>query len=179
MTNSAPKITNCIIANNNIGVRIEGSGSSSEPTIDKCIISFNVNDGIDIVNSNPKITSSTITKNGGWGINGRYYASPIISKSIVKFNRKGGICFSQQNCKLVINNSIILDNGGLDIKNESPLEWDLRGNYWGPATNLLQAGNGVAALPNISGKVRMDEFLKIPPKECGAGPMVLWGQKLW
>ena len=179
MTKSTPKIGHCILANNATGMSIGDCGCGSNPTIDHCIVSFNLKDGLNIRGSDATITCCTITKNGDWGINGVYYASPKVSKSIITLNRGGGVWCRQYECRVGIGGSVICDNGSWDIKNESALEWDLRGNYWGRVTAALRAGKGVVSVPNIVGKVRMDEFVKSPPKDCGAGKSALWGQKLW
>jgi parallel beta-helix repeat protein len=180
MSKSAPNIRYCTLAWNDTGMRVGDYGAGSSPNVDKCIISFNKGDGVSIAGSSFTITGCTITKNGGWGINGEYYAGPRVSKSIIVLNKGGGVTCRYYECGVVIDGSIISDNGGPGIKNDSTKEWDLRRNYWGrDATRALQAGNGVAKLSNITGKVRMDEFLKSPPNGCGADKKALGRQKLW
>jgi hypothetical protein len=169
----------CILSHNRVGIKITACGSASHAVLEDCVVAFNESDGIYLLGSSMEIHACTITYNGGWGIQGIYYASPGIHQSIVTFN-KGGIYCKEYECKLIAEGSVLAGNATIDIKNESSMEWDLRGNFWGKAlTQVLRTQGPAANLPNIAGRVRLDGFLDSVPKQCGASVRMLDKRKLW
>ena len=169
----------CVLAHNHVGLRIGANGSGGYAAVNDGIIAFNESDGIFMYHSTAEIHNCTITYNGGWGIQGNYYASPKIHDSVVTLN-KGGIYCHLYECDVSAKGSILNGNATLDIKNESSMEWDLRNNFWGKAlTQVLRTQGPTASLPNIVGRVRLDGFLDSMPKPCGASVRTLDKRKLW
>jgi hypothetical protein len=169
----------CILTHNRFGLNIATYGSSSHAVLDDCVIAFSERDGILLEGSDAEIRDCTITNNGEWGIRGIYYASPKIRRSVITLNR-GGIWCREYECNLSAEASFLAGNATLDLKNESSVEWDLRGNFWGKElTRVLRTRGPTAKLPNIDGRVRLDEFLDAVPKQCGASVRMLEKRKLW
>jgi hypothetical protein len=74
---------------------------------------------------------------------------------------------------------VIAANKGMDVKNMSTPQWDLRDNYWGPAETAILKQNGGSTLPNSQGPMRWEEFLDAMPANCGAHLTKLNGRPLW
>jgi parallel beta-helix repeat protein len=179
MVKSRCTLRGCILSSNGVGLKVTNYGSGSNVVLEDCVIAFNKSDGICLLGSNATIRESTITNNGGWGIRGEYYASPEIHQTVITLN-KGGINCKHYECKLSADGSILAGNAGLDIKNESSVEWDLRGNFWGKElTKVLRTRGPTTTLPNIAGRARLDGFLDNIPKQCGASVRTLDKRKLW
>ena len=88
---SKPVIENSIITANIVGIYAGEYGSPSHPSLKNCLITQNREDGVVLKGSSATIEHCTISRNGGWGIRGEYYASPSISASIISENKNGGI----------------------------------------------------------------------------------------
>src|SRR6185437_6425340 len=156
---SRPTFEGCVVANNTIGLSIGHYSSDTHAAdLNDCVVSFNKSHGISMHGSSSSITSCTITHNGGYGIEGAYYVNPTLKDTIISLNSGGGIHLSVYDSKVVADGCFLAGNRGVDIKNESSPEWDLRGNYWGPGITALfkKSGGAVLPLPNISGKVQVD-----------------------
>ncbi len=170
----------CILVHNRVGLKLTAYGSGSQATLDDCVIAFNEKDGVLLDGSDVTIDGCTIANNGGWGIQGYYYGNHKICHSIVSLNKGGGIHCIYYECKLVAEKSVLAGNAGIDIKNESSGNWDLRGNFWGKElTKVLRARGPTVKLPNIVGLVRLDGFLDRVPKRCGASVRTLDKRKIW
>ena len=176
----SPSLVGCVLAGNRIWFHVGDYGSASTAKLENCVISFNEKHGVSIKGSAASFWSCTISRNGGWGIYGEYYASPAIKSSIITGNREGGLFCKHYQCKVSAEGSVLVGNAEVDVRNESSLLWDLRGNYWGPVITAAarKLGSGIT-LPNVVGKAQVDGFLTEMPKSCGATLTELAGQKLW
>jgi parallel beta-helix repeat protein len=175
---SKPTLLGCVVANNVTGLHAGDYGAGSHPALEDCVFSFNEKHGVSLSGSGATITSCTISRNGGWGIFGEYYASPAVKASVITANGGGGLYCRRYECKVSVAGSVLAGNAEVDVRNESSLDWDLRGNYWGPALTKVLKG-GQTAPPNVAGKARLDGFLEKMPENCGASMREVNGQKLW
>lgn len=172
-----PEITGCLLQRNTVGIKVGDYGAGGHPTVTNCVIANNNEDGIQLNASSANMSNCTIVQNGGWGIRGEYYASPKIERTIISKNKKGGLYCWLYTCKVEAHGCIIENNKNCNVQNGSPEDWDFSGNWWGKASTqkLIKSGD-TANLPGIldghdkenTGKVRLNEFLREPPKECGA-----------
>ena len=176
---SKPTIENALLTGNTVGLYVGNYGSGSHPSLKNCLITKNREDGIVLVGSSATLDHCTIFRNGGWGIRGEYYASPVITWSSITENQKGGVWCRIYTCKAEAHNSIILKNSKYDVFNDSPEQWDFSGNWWGTAaTQLLQKKGDTANLQSIRdgrdrgttslGEVLLFNFLEKEPENCGS-----------
>jgi hypothetical protein len=177
-----PTFNHCVFVNNRIGLSIGQlsgyGGGTHAATLNDCVCSFNTAQGILVHGGTATLSGCTVTKNGGWGVDGAYYVTHDIKNSIISLNHGGGIILAAYDCKATAENSVLAGNTGLDLQNKSTPECDLRGNYWGPALTQYFAGGGQSP-PNIKGPARFEVFLPEMPKQCGASIRELGGQSLW
>ena len=171
-----PVMTSCTFANNNIGIKVD-SRSNPPALMEDCVVSYNSTDGISSGSSSVTIRSCTISYNGGWGINGRYYPRPVIAASIITRNKSGGILLALYDSKAEAHDCAIGGNAGPDVRNECTNDLDFTKNYWGPdATQLLKKSGANVNLPSIfdaqdkreCGRVKIDAFLDKMPEKCGS-----------
>ncbi|RLD17438.1 MAG: hypothetical protein DRI36_03780, partial [Caldiserica bacterium] len=116
LNNASPRIENCLISQNNWGVRVFG-GSELEPfqnPISKgCVITNNTNGGILVRHSIISIEDSVITDNDNYGI---YFSSGgkmEVSRSTISYNNGVGI-YARTTCysgRIEISSSVIKHNG--------------------------------------------------------------------
>lgn len=171
-----PVFCGCVCAGNEIGAKMDSKGKN--PFLRDCVLAFNKSDGVVVGNlTTVYFESCTICNNGGCGIEGIYYPSPVLTACIITRNEKCGISLREYESKASVHGSIIFLNKETDVKNLCTNDLDFSGNYWGPdVTKVLQAQGAIVNLPNIydgrdkkeCGKVNLDNFLKTPPKECGS-----------
>ena len=179
MHSSKPVIENSILTANIVGIYAGEYGSESRPTLKNCLITQNREDGIVLIGSSAMIDHCTISRNGGWGIRGEYYASPSISASVISDNRGGGIWCRFYTCKVEAHGSSFLRNKDYDISNESPEIWDFSGNWWGGSdAQLLKSKGDTANLRSVPdgrdkdttgrGEVLLLNFLEQEPTDVGS-----------
>jgi parallel beta-helix repeat protein len=169
-------ITSCIFAGNNTGIKVDSR--NYPPAMEDCVVSYNSADGISLNGiSSITIRSCTISYNGGWGINGIYYPSPIIATSIITRNKLGGIFLTQYESKAEAHDCAIGGNAGPDVRNECKNDLDFTKNYWGPdVTKALKSSGSNVNLPSIfdgqdkreCGRVQLEAFLDKMPEKCGS-----------
>ena len=177
-----PTFEHCIFVNNHRGLsigQISGYGGGTHAaTLNDCVCSFNLDQGILVHGGKVALDACTITRNGGWGVDGAYYVTADIKQSIISLNRGGGISLTVYDSKADVQNSVFGGNSGLDFQSKSKPQSDLRGNYWGPElTRYFQKGG--ATPPNIKGPASFEEFLPQMPEHCGASISKVGGQSLW
>jgi parallel beta-helix repeat protein len=176
---SKPVIENSVLTGNVVGIYAREYGSSSHPSLRNCLITRNRQDGVVLIASSATIERCTISRNGGWGIRGEYYASPSISGSVISENRSGGIWCWLYTCKVTAHGSIIAKNREYDVSNGSPETWDFSGNWWGAAeTQLLKSKGDTVNLRSIHdgrdkdtkglGEVILSGFLEKEPADVGS-----------
>ena len=169
----------CVLTKNSAGIDADRTAY----VIEDCLISENERSGV-YVASGPaedrsSITSCTITGNGGWGLDTGWGTKLIVQHTIISGNREGGIRLTSGmvDGEITVGSSTIVNNGKRDVLNESEKDFGFSGNWWGdPATKLLISKGDTANLPNIldghdeegKGKVRVHDFLRERPKDCGA-----------
>jgi hypothetical protein len=135
-----PLIENTILTGNIVGLYAGEYGGGSQPTLKNCLITQNREDGVVLMASSAALERCTISRNGGWGIRGEYYASPSISWSIISENKKGGIWCWLYTCKVTAHGSSVARNKDYDVSNGSPETWDFSGNWWGTTeTQILKS----------------------------------------
>lgn len=182
-----PYLQSCVLAGNGTGMKAGEYGSGSKVTIDDCVLSLNEKDGLELSGSSATIESTTITRNGGWGIRGEYYASPKIGKSLITKNRGGGLWCKLYDCNAEARNSAIFGNGSIEIKNESAKDWDFSGNYLGrDVARAVKAKGETVNLPMIHdgsdtqnfGKVRISGALPDVPPTCGSSIQKIGNQSV-
>jgi hypothetical protein len=171
-----PKIMNCTITRNKIGVKVRDNRGKA-CLIENCIITANDEDGILAALSEVQVKSCNIVGNKGLGVHGEFYGAAEITCSLISENRKGGIgCYGYES-RTEAHDSCFEKNKGYDVLNTTSTEWDFSRNWWGDsATKLLISKGDTANLPNIhdghdeegKGKVRLHGFLREMPKDCGA-----------
>ena len=118
----------------------------------------------------------TITRNKGFGIFCDYYGEPVIESSIIEDNTKGGIRGSGYDHEIEVHNSIVFGNKGPDVIINGPTDWDFTGNWWGNANTQKLTKSDSANLTCIQdgadsagkGRVKLGEFLRTAPTDCGA-----------
>ena len=160
-------ISDCLISKNDIGVT---TNARAVPVIFNCLIVKNRKDGLLLLDSSsPEIINCTVSENRGWGILGSYDNSPNVSKSIITNNKKGGVFCTGHISRAKANYSIIHSNSKYDIRKSGPESWDFTKNYWGKKlTKKLIAKGPTAGARTIKGeRIRLHDFLTIPPKKCG------------
>jgi hypothetical protein len=167
-----PEIRGCVITRNTLGIH----NKTTRCLIENCTITDNAEDGIFTYLSVIEISSSTITRNGGFGIRGEYGGSVQVERSLVLDNGKGGVG-GQYDSETYAHHSVFGKNGEYDVVVSSLADWDFSQNWWGEtATKLLISKGDTTNLPNIhdghdeedTGKVRLHSFLREMPKNCGA-----------
>jgi Right handed beta helix region len=176
---SKPSIDNTILVNNMVGLYVGEYGGGSEPVLKNCLITQNREDGVVLRVSSAAFERCTISRNGGWGIRGEYYASPSISSSIISDNKKGGIWCKLYTCKPEAHDSIFVRNGEYEVFNESPEIWDFSRKWWAPNdSQTLKSKGDTANLRSIRdgrdrdavglGEVVLSGFLEAEPTNCGS-----------
>lgn len=177
---SNPVIENSVLTANIVGIYAGEYGSASHPSLKNCLITQNRQDGVVLIgSSSATIEHCTISRNGGWGIRGEYYASPSISASIISENKSGGIWCRHYTCKVTAHGSSVVRNKDYDVSNGSPETWDFSGNWWGTTnTQLLKSKGDTANLRSIRdgrdkdtsglGEVLLSAFLEQEPANIGS-----------
>jgi hypothetical protein len=165
----------CVITKNTTGMRIR---LDDKGTIENCIISKNKDSGMVLAAVSVAITSCTISQNGGWGIDNGRSSAPQIRKSVISGNAGGGVYMQwTYDIGLQIHDSYIGKNKKYDVLNKHDDDFDFSRNWWGPdTTSKLISEGDTTNLPNIydgndeerCGKVRLHDFLRAMPKDCGA-----------
>jgi hypothetical protein len=172
-----PSLTGCVLAGNEFGLKggVYGAGSAIE--VADTVIAFNAKDGLNLYGSTIKLSDSTVSNNGGWGIFGAFYPRASLQRCVVTKNRGGGITLNMYDAFLEAHGSCLAGNTGFDVVNDVAADWDLTGNWWGPQITAILRTKGVTAnLPTIKdglddagkGKARLSDFLPKAPIPCGA-----------
>jgi len=165
---SKGNIENCLLTENETGSYGQNCAYSN------CVAERNKGVGITVDFGRSTIASTTITKNGGVGLDGGPNGSFAATHCIVTFNMGGGVSDFRHNS--TINDSIITDNTGVDASSTESTQMDCTKNWWGTRyTDLLnKKGDGVN-LPNIYDKhdggrslVIVSDWLTKRPTDCGA-----------
>lgn len=165
---SGSKISNCSFVRNREGVLLwEGSG-----TIEECYFTKNEKCGFAVHCGRYEARNCTFTDNPGDAVHGW---SGVKLESCVVMKNGAGIVNNQAGVEG--HNCIIMDNKKCDINVNINSSWNFSGCYWGPvATQMLEKRGDGVNLPKIidakddgnKGVVDISEFLKKPPKDCGA-----------
>jgi hypothetical protein len=169
-----PTFEGCVIVNCKTGVAII---ERRKPVFKNCLIDGNLGHGIQMHHSYAILDHCTITGNKGFGIFCDYYGEPVIESSIIKDNTEGGIRGSGYDHRIEAHNSIVFGNRGPDVVVNGPTDWDFAGNWWGNAnTQKFTTQGDTANLTCIQdgadntgkGRVKLAEFLRVAPTNCGA-----------
>ncbi len=167
------EIKDSIITGNENGIVLSGGKSR----VENCIVSKNNKAAIQTGSGEYDIVRCTVTDNGGTGLF-HLWAGPVrIEACIFSGNKDGGI---RTRSDLEAHNCILTGNQNYDVMNDAcytKADRDFSSNWWGEqgTRRLMQKGDtaGLSTVNdghnnNSAGLVRMENFLKVKPKECGS-----------
>jgi hypothetical protein len=159
------EVKNCIFAQNKVGLRITGGGSSDGGEISQwlknCLITNNLKEGVLLHGNRLGLERCTISYNGGVGLNMTYYGYPDVTACLITGNHIG-IQSNLYTTHLDLKNSNIVGNRSAAIEVKTSLDFQCRGNYWGTsneqqiAQSILdgrdQPGRGVVVYKDFQQK---------------------------
>lgn len=116
--------------------------------------------GLSILNSAPTISALRVNGSSQAGLVLGDGARPNITCSVFNANKgQGGVVIDGEGLAPVIRNNVFDNNDPFQVQSYSPLQIDLKGNYWGRPTPVADW---------FLGNVVWDPALTAPPQPCPA-----------